>query len=383
MNVANVVLASAMAVGASSVDPYDEAMARSTAQEKAGDLEAAIRTLEPIAAAYPQDYAVVLRLGDLSFRIRNYTQAKEAYRMALERSPRAAGARAGLGWALAYLGSCDIAREQFLAVLELEPEHPSARDGMAYCASKTTSVLSAAAGLAISAYFYPSHTTRDYGGSGIVSLDLSHREGWIAGGAYRYTFGTQRNYDSWEQHDAYFDLGYAGKKLGAIAHYVAVFDRSGFSGTSHHIGLSARWSALGDVRLDASLSMYDDMNVFRAAPSWKIPLSWGLSVEPGAALQRTNARWLATPSLALMLERAWGSLAAGGKYGDEVRPAYLDARIIANIPERISWGWWIGGTWNAGQGLRVQLSYATNRLQVLEGISSDAHFVNLSFSKSF
>ncbi|WP_394834737.1 tetratricopeptide repeat protein [Pendulispora rubella] len=383
MNAGIVFLASAMAVGANPLDPYDEAMARSTAQERSGDLDAALRTLESTAAAYPQDYAVVARMGDLALRFRNYTKAKEAYRMALERSPRAAGARAGLGWALAYLGSCGLAREQFLVALELEPEHASARDGISYCTSRETPAFGAAAGLGVSAYFYPNHAFRDYGGSAIASLDVSHRAGWTAGGAYRYTFGAQRSYASWEQHDAYFNFGYAGKNTGAIAHYAAVFDRSGFSGTSHHMGLSARWSAFGDVRLEASLSVYHDMNVFRAAPSWKIPLLWGFSVEPGTALQRTNAQWLATPSLTLMLERAWGSLAAGGKYGDEVRPAYLGARIVANIPERISWGWWIGGTWNAGRGLRVHLSYATNRLQLVDVGSSDAHFVTLSFSKSF
>src|SRR5262245_52826808 len=49
-------------------DPYDDAMTRSTAAEARGDLESAARALEAALPAYPQDYAIAIRVAWLRFR---------------------------------------------------------------------------------------------------------------------------------------------------------------------------------------------------------------------------------------------------------------------------------------------------------------------------
>jgi len=232
----------------------------------------------------------------------------------------------------------------------------------------------------MAAYFYPNHPSRRFGASVAPSLDVWHDNGWLGGAAYRYTWGSKRNeWPSWDQHELHLDVGYATRTVAAILQYAVVDDRSGFSGISHHAGVSARWSPFGDVLLDTSLS---DMTVFRTSPSWKIPIAWGLSIQPGVAMESAASQLHSNGSLAFALDRAWGSIQLGGKYGDEVRPAYLSARLITNTPESISWGVWTGGSWNAGHATRVSVSYAMNRLEYVGG-SSNAYFVSWSISKYF
>jgi hypothetical protein len=239
---------------------------------------------------------------------------------------------------------------------------------------------------AVSGTFYPDHTYRSGALGTAVSLDVSHDSGVFFGATYRYTRFFTRDktlFPEWGQHEIYASGGYATALFGLQFTYAMAHDESGTVGTSHHFGLSGRWSPLGDIVLDAAASLYDTMTVFRLAPSWRIPIYGGLSIRPGAALQAAGGAALGSVNATLSLDREIGSLYFGGKYGDEVRPAYLSLAVIDNLVERIRWGLWAGGSLNVGKKMRIDLAYSTDRLQEPNGREDNGHTVTLGASGRF
>jgi hypothetical protein len=125
------------------------------------------------------------------------------------------------------------------------------------------------------------------------------------------------------------------------------------------------------------------MTVVRVAPSWRIPIALGFSIEPALGVADAGGEALATGILTLSFEHRLFSLWAGGKYGDEVRPVYLSLPIVYATTERIPYGAWGGASVNVSNGVRIHLAYSMDRLNQPDGTGSDAHTLSLGFASTF
>ena len=367
-------------------DAYDDAMARSLARERAGDLDGAAGEMELLLGLdlYPQDYQVPRRAGDLHLARQAWLDAERAYRLALTRSPTGLDAAAGLAVAVARQGRCDEARVLFSQVLAVAPNHPIRVEASAPCARPQSVWVTPA--LSVDAMFYRGGT-RKLAIGGSARVDLEHQSGFFGGGTYRFLeFLGRRNgpLSAWAQNEGHFRLGWGDKRFGAALRYAVQTDGSGYVGTGHHGGIDLRWSPWGDVGLASSVSVYDDLTVLRFEPSWKIPLAWGFSIRPGMSVQWTKPYTYIGASGTAYFERGPVELWAGGKGGPEMRPAYMALDALYNLKEQINFGFWAGGSVNAGKDFRIHLRYSMDRLGNTTGnATQDVHAVSLALSKTF
>jgi hypothetical protein len=81
-------------------------------------------------------------------------------------------------------------------------------------------------------------------------------------------------------------------------------------------------------------------------------------------VQRVSSTTLASASLSLLLDWPGLSLWAGGKYGQEERPAYLGQSIVYDLTDRVAWGAFGGLRLRLGDGIGVVATYAYDRLDV-------------------
>jgi hypothetical protein len=253
-------------------------------------------------------------------------------------------------------------------------------------------------GLTQGVYFYNNHPTRDFALATTARMAAVLFDGWLLSAAYRFTYYAPRSStaEPWLQHDVYATAGYAVRRFGLSLHYamlhgalsspVSVTDAtpSDYSETSHHLGVTARYSIFGDGLLAAAVSLYPTDTVVRSELSWWLPINHGLRVRPGAALQYSGGAVRPSGSLTLGYDHPRAGVYVGGKYGSELRPAQLVYEIIYNGPELIPYGLWAGATARPGAGFALALSYAYDRL-VTTGQSatteSDVHYLTLSVSK--
>lgn len=369
---------------AAAEDPYDDAFARAAALEQAGRLDEAARALELVEPLYPQDFALPLSIAWAHLRAGRLERAEHFYRVARERSPSAVEARLGLASALERQGRCDDARPLYEGLVAERRDMPEAGAGLARCAPVPSWRVTTA--LSFTGVYTPDHAVKSLSGGGALGATFAHRSGFFFGGLYRYSrFATTATsgVDAWGQHEAFGSLGYSNKLGGIALHYAFVNDGSGILGDSHHLGISARFSPFGDLELRASASLYDDLKVFRAEPSWRIPIALGLSIRPALGIQYAGSEALVTGMGTLSFDQPRFSLWAGGKYGDEVRPVYLGAPAIYNLTEKIAYGAWAGASVNVTDDVRIHVSYAMDRLKPSSGTATDAHALTLGIAVAF
>jgi hypothetical protein len=181
--------------------------------------------------------------------------------------------------------------------------------------------------------------------------------------------------DGFAQHEIYLSAGVEGQALALFGHYASLHDGSQYLSYSNVAGLSLRYSTWGDITLESSIGFYSDMTVSRVSPTWRLPvLSW-LAVTPSVALQVAHTdrgahdqldhttELLATGMLVATVTSAQGQLSLGGKFGDEVRPCYLDIPVVYNHPDRNAFGAWATGTLVLGHGWSLHLAYEFERLE--------------------
>jgi hypothetical protein len=232
---------------------------------------------------------------------------------------------------------------------------------------------------------FPNHPYKSMAGGVAAGLRLDHRSGFLLGGTYRYVrFAPAAGamLPAWDQHEGYFDIGWGVRAGGIAAHYALVSDGSGALGMSHHVGLTGRWSPYGDIVVDVAGSFYGDMKLVRAEPSWRIPIAFGLSVRPAAAIADAGGAVVGTGMATLAFDAERFHLWAGGKYGDEVRPVYFAVPVVYDVPERIPYGAWAGASVDVKR-VRLQLAYAMDRLKQASGTASDAHTLTLGAGATF
>lgn len=376
--------AAALSPSGAAADDYDDAFAAAGALDRAGRPGDAARALAAALPRYPQDYALPLQIAYRHYLAGRYQEAEWYYEEAIRRSPRALEAQLGLAFSLEKEGRAADAGAVFAWILGEDPENAEARAGRARCAPRPSwrTTLS----LAGNGGYFPGDPYRRLSGGGTVSATFAHRGGFFVGGAYRYSHFAPNGASglgAWDQHEAFANLGYSGAIGGLSLHYGFARDGSGALGDSHHLGLTARVSPFGDIEVRGALSFYDDGEVLRIEPSWRIPVAFGLSVRPGLAAEYALGEALVTGMLTLSLDRGPWSLWAGGKYGDELRPVYFAAPAIVNATQKIAYGGWAGASVNVSEGVRIQLSYALDRLKQADGSASYAHALSLGIAASF
>ncbi len=381
-------VAQATIAHAAAPDPYDAALVRADEASRRGDVAGAARVLSAVVPAYPQDYAIAVALGRLELRAAAYADSERAFRLAIRRAPGARDAHLGLGWALVKEGNCDAASSELRALVDGGPYTDDARLGLAACAPPSPGPWTL--GAAWDQYLFPNHPFKT-SGTGVVVADASAlvADHWALAGAYRFV-DFQTNAASgvapFEQNEGYAHLGYEAARAGILVDGAVIQDGSGLYGTSFHAGASARWSAYGDVLLQGALSAYKDATIGRVAPQWKLHVAGPLSVLPGVALQVAPGG--AFPNASLTASAEWPSVSVwvGGKWGEEVRPAYLDQNVVYDIPERVELGAWAGARARIFRGLWVQVRYSFDRLRRTDALSpneSDLHAFALGPSVNF
>jgi len=371
-------------------DPaYDIAFAEAQRFEEAGNLAAAARTLEAILPQYPDRAFLTLQLAWTHFRAGHYKDAEGYYRRTITLSPGLTDARLGLAWSLVKEGRCTIAHAEIKALLEDFPKLPGAQEAEAACIPLSNHFYP---WLSLTGHYYQDHPTKEWALTVAAGLDVIIRGHFSLGAAFRFsdftppgdiTHGTA-------QYEGYGLLGYGTTRWGIGAEYAFLADHTGYSGDSHHGGLSARFSPWGEGTLDLAASFYNDATVLRSELGWKLPVGGGLSLRPAAAIQwaKTDSYgtgFLGTGMLTVEWENARGAVFLGGKYGEEFRPAYLSRELVMNIPERIQWGVWAGGRVRAGRST-LTLSYALDRLRSADSTTNEyrtAHYLTLSAALNF
>lgn len=363
---------------------YEQAMARAAELERAGKPAEGAALLAPLSERYPQDLALHLRLAWLSYLAGHYVAAEAHYRGALALSPQSRDAQHGLAWALLKGGRRAEAHAQFKQVVERWPELELARQGLA--ASAPVPPVSISPRLHAIGQIYQDNPLKAGAVGFSFTLPLLIVQRVLLSTTYRFAHfiaaedalgvGGTTLEQSFQQHEAHVSLGLVWPKWGVAAHYAYLHDGSFYLDYGYIVGLSGRVSPWGDIWMQASASLYPDMTVFRLAPSYRLPLLDWLSVTPGLHLQVAHEREdtlqldqtdevTVGGSLTVTLHHRLGDLWLGGKYGDEVRPAYLALPAAYNTPDRIRFGFWGGISVRPSPSLRLNLSYELVHMETM------------------
>lgn len=158
------------------------------------------------------------------------------------------------------------------------------------------------------------------------------------------------------------------------------------------LGLRYRYSAvLGDARLEASLSLYDDQNVLRLAPTWRVPVTQRLWIEPGIALQLADEGYL-SGAFRLGYDLDSVRMSAGVHYGDQFRPAALGTMSVHNYAEVVSHGADLEIAVPIGAPWTLLAGYAWRHLRadahesdgvIIDNQTSDAHVLTVGVGYSY
>lgn len=244
-------------------------------------------------------------------------------------------------------------------------------------------------------YVYANHPNRDLASATTGRIAVWLYEHWLIGATYRFTYlhGKAATDAAWQQHDVYSVAGYAERRFGLTLHYAMIHGAlnaaENYADTSHHLGLSARYSPFGDGVFTFATSLYGTTPVLRGELSWRFPLWRGISLKPAFALQWSADGFLPNGGLTARYDHTRFGVFAGGKYGWEKKPAYLMYEFIYNGPDRINYGLWAGVYGRPRAGWTLSLTYALDHLvsdaatSSATALSYDAHYLTAGVSKEF
>jgi hypothetical protein len=348
----------APAAAAQTVD-YDAAFADAARLEHSGDPRAAAAALTALAAAFPEDHAVALRLAWLTFSAADYAAARRHYERALALSGDASvDARLGLAWTLFRLGDFAAARARFEALAADPVAGPSARQGAAIARAAEPRALRAWAGLYVGAQLYANHPQRRLSLSVTPTLALQFNDLVVAGVTYRavdYDLNTMPQpgrpptASRYLQQELYASVGVVRPDFVARLHYGRLWDPQNTFAPADIFGASLRLSFHGVVSAEASVAAFADETVGRVAGSWAAALSPRWSIGPTASLQGSGTG-------------AGGSIGALLAYQRDGYAFSLSARIPL------------------GRGISLAPSYDWLHLttgDALRSTDADAHFLTL------
>ena len=330
-------------------DSYDEAWQRVVVLETEGELEAAIAELEHLIEAYPQDYVLALEQAWLQFQLRDYRSSEAAYRRAAQLSRGSLPANLGLAWSLIHQGELEGAAGVLDRLVVEYPENGSIQEALAYADSPPVSAV-------WSAWFAGSF--QDYGNLASVSwgrglaLGTSgfFRDRLLVAAHYRFTrFGWEAKDDEgagsaeWNKHEVFLNLGLIFPSASVTALYGRLLSTQNNDGDAHVVGLSTRFSLLGELRLDGALGVFDDSNVYQLTPSWSIAVTDVLRVRPTGTLQVIDDELLWSGGLDLVAMGAPGELSLGAWTGEQERRIDFDIPTVYDLGTPMSYGAAIDG----------------------------------------
>lgn len=376
---------------------YDAAVALAKEAKKPAELTQAVHALTALMPDYPQDVELPLQLGWVLSQLAQFSSALQAYEIALSRSAPGGDAELGVALSLLRLGRCAQARGHFQSVLTLNPFSQSAAAGLQSCAQTVVPppALSAPPAklwlqplLAQIFYAYQNHPAVKYAAAPLLRLDALWRSRFYAALAYRYTYFAPPSSQiaPWSQHDVFVNAGYTTKSVGSTLHYGVLIDKSGYSGTSHHIGLSGRYSFGWDALLNLSASVFQDAPVLRAEVALRVPIISGFSLRPGGAVQWMPNQTFTSLMLGMFYDHRRYNLWLGGKVGGEKRAVYFNVAYVYNGPAIIPYGAWLGGSVSLGAGFAALLNYTYDRLERIDTTpiqDSHAHSLTLALTREF
>ena len=377
----------------------------------AGELDRAVERFEPLADAYPQDYATQLEAAYLAFLAGDYARAEARYAAAVSLSNGAATASAGLAWTHLRQGHDRQARDEFEDVLAKQPGFPPAVEGLAELRRRSFSINPIVFGIG---HIYFQHPSLARAGGVSVGLPMLLARHLLVTGGYTYTrftptaalpvtragpdsgqggsgsgsgiwvgranprTTTDLGVQGFNQHLAHVGLGGTWAKVGFLAQYAYLQDASVVDNDAHALGLSLRASPWGDLVLDTSATRFVRIGwIGRAALSWRVPATAWLDVRPGVAGQLVAGEVLPSGFASVRFHGRVGALTLGGKGGLEERPVYLETPAIFAFAGRIPWGAWFAGEVELSPGVHLLASYETHALQATPGSTrffAQAHY---------
>jgi tetratricopeptide (TPR) repeat protein len=363
-------------------------------------VDAAARALATLLPGYLQDVELPLQLGELMLRSGRLLDALYSYQLALTNSAPGGEAELGLGWTLVKLGRCPEARVHFQTVLATTPATSTAAEGLRQCGAPALTPSTPAPKsapppklwlqplVAQSFYLYQNHPTVSYVLAPTVRLEALLYGHYYGAVTYRYSYFATRNNQTaaWSQHDLYLDAGYSARAAGVTLHYALIADGSGSSGTTHHAGLTGRYSRGFDALLNLSASFFADTPVLRGELAWVLPIAGGFSARPAAAVQWTKTATFKTLALTLFYSHRVFALWLGGKFGDEQRAAYLNIGYVYNSLARVPYGAWAGAALRPGRKFTLTFNYSYDRLVRADATppqDSPVHALTLGLAREF
>jgi len=360
-------------------------------------VEPELLELRALVERYPQDYALVLELAWLEFQAGRYAEAERRYRAASALSRGSRDARLGLGWALAYLGRCDEARVELEAANALDPSDRRAREGLEACGAggwlAPPPAIAWYPSLSLTGHVYAGAAERDLGVGPAAGLTAVLSDHALLGAFYRLTDlpvrlsggqGSGGRRTHLLQHELWFGAGFTTAPVGFVARYGAILDRTGYSGTSHALGGSLRWSFGWDAYAEGGLSLYDASLLTGAAVvgstavGLRVPLGRYVAVRPGLRLGFVDGETYGAFVATAGVDAGEVELYLGGTLGRERLPVHWSIPVVYNLPERLGEGLMAGAGLELGERWRATADYQLRRLiDDVDGAESGMHLLTI------
>ncbi|MGM0556773.1 MAG: tetratricopeptide repeat protein [Myxococcota bacterium] len=380
---------------------YEDAFSRASELEEQGAYDEAAQQLRSLTQTYPQDYAVQLQLGWLFFQAEDYAAARTHYEKAYELSGGALDPTLGLGWTALRQSQLDEAREYFQQALEVDEDNASASEGLEAVGAREEQQalhISAFAGGTLRSYRTEAMRSVSWGpafGVGVsragLAVGVTYRmfaydivaartSGEGDSGSGQQSRNGQQDTQRFFQHEFYGAASFSRPAWGLSAHYAHVETGLDAGLDVDAVGLIGRYSPLGDVTLEASYSAFPDVELWRVAPAWRIPVGEGFFVRPSGAFQLAPGvdELFALGSLGVGFAGHVGSIEIGGKYGREWRPSYFFSPVVYNVDAVIDAGGWLSaGVW-LHERWRFVANYAYEHYEAgFEGALEDGHVITV------
>jgi len=370
---------------------YDATLAAAARQERDGHPAAAAATLAPLAAAFPEDHAVALRLAWLTFSCADYPSARRHYDRALSLSAGASvDARLGLAWTLLRLGDPTAARSRFEALTADPTVGASAREGLSLARASEPRPVRAWAGLYVGAQLYQGHPQRRLSLSVTPTLTLQLHDLVLLGATYRaidYDLlspppqpGRPPSSSRHLQQEFYASAGITRPGFALRLHYGRLWDDANTIAPANLFGASARVALRGELYAELSVASFSDETVVRALASWSAALTERWSLGPTASVQSGSSGLGGSIGALVSYRRDGYSLSLSGRYGDERRAVSLDSALTFATDDRIRGTLSLSARIPLGRGISLLPSYDWLHLttgDALHATDADAHFLTL------
>lgn len=379
---------------------YDDALASAARLEASGRHREAAAALDPLAARYPQDYALALRLGWLWFQAGDHRLARSRYESALRLSNDTShDARLGLAWTLLRSDETSDARAEFERLVSLDATDSSARDGLSLATASTPRPLRVWASLWLGAQLYAGHPSRTWSLSVTPSVTAQILDAVVIGLTYRAVDyattqrtttqppppapglpppppRTQTTTATAVQQELHAMAGVARTNWAIRAHLGRMWDGSNAMAPATVFGVSGRLSLAGDLSAELSDTMFADLSVVRAVASWSASLSDRWSLGPVASAQVAGGGFGGSIGALLAWRHDGYELSMSARYGDERRPTSLVEALTWATDDHVRGTMSLGGAIPLGRGLAIALRYDGLALSTTASgtINASAHF---------